>query len=88
MTHQQQTAFENIVGKEAVSPFHTMFSTQSDNCTPFVHILDIIFFFSAELEEPNIGIGGKGLNMVGEKGPKWICQLIYIFSTGDRPGEG
>ena len=38
--HQQQTAFENIVGKEeiarkkAISPFPTMFSTQSDNCTP------------------------------------------------------
>ena len=30
-----------------------MFSTQSDNCTPFVHIFDIIFLFAAELEEPN-----------------------------------
>ena len=28
-----------------------MFSTQSDNCTPFVHIFDIIFLFTAELEE-------------------------------------
>ena len=33
-----------------------MFSTQSDNCTPFVHIFDIIFLFAAELEKPKIGI--------------------------------
>ena len=38
-----------------------MFSTHSDNCTPFVHIFDIIFLFAAELEEPKIGILGKGL---------------------------
>ena len=38
-----------------------MFSTQSDNCTPFVHIFDIIFLFAAELEEPKIGIWGKWL---------------------------
>ena len=38
-----------------------MFSTQSDNCSQFVHIFDIIFSFAAELEEPKIGIWGKGL---------------------------
>ena len=27
---------ENIVGKRAISIFHTMFSTQSDNCTPLL----------------------------------------------------
>ena len=63
--HQQQTAFENIVGKEEIahneqfSPFPTMFSTQSDNCTPFVHIFDIILLSAAELEEPKIGICSK-----------------------------
>ena len=51
LTHQQQRAFENIVGKEEIArneqflPFPTMFSTQSDNCTLFVHIFDIFFFF-------------------------------------------
>ena len=30
--------------------------------SPFVHIFDIISFFAAELEEPKIGIWGKGLN--------------------------
>ena len=38
-----------------------MFSTQSDNCTPFVHIFDIVLSFAAELEEPKTGIPGKGL---------------------------
>ena len=38
-----------------------MFSTQSDNCTVFVHNFDIIFLFAAELEEPKIDIWGKGL---------------------------
>ena len=38
-----------------------MFSTQSDDCTPLIHIFDIISLFAAELEEPKIGIWGKGL---------------------------
>ena len=38
-----------------------MFSTQSDHCTQFVHIFDIIFLFAAELEEPKIGIWGERL---------------------------
>ena len=38
-----------------------MFSTQSDNCTPFVQIFDIIFLFAAELEAPQIDIWYKGL---------------------------
>ena len=37
-----------------------MFSTQSDNCIPFVHAYDIISLFAAELEQPKIGISGKG----------------------------
>ena len=36
----------------AVSPFPTVFSTQSDNCVPYVHIFDIISLFAAVLEEP------------------------------------
>ena len=60
-------SFENNVEKKEIACnkqfliFPTMFSTQSDNCTPFVHIFDIIFSFAAELEEPEIGISGKGL---------------------------
>ena len=39
LTHQQQTALENMVGKEeiarAISFFPTMLSTQSENCILF-----------------------------------------------------
>ena len=68
LTQHQQTAFENSekrrnCSKGAISPFPTMFSTQSDNCMPIVHIFDIIFLFAACLEEPKIGIGGKGLTL-------------------------
>ena len=38
-----------------------MFSTQSDNCTPFVCIFDFMFLYAVELEEPKIGIWGRGL---------------------------
>ena len=57
--HQQQTAFENIVGKEEIAcnnAFPTMLSTQSDNCIPFVHNFDIISLYSAESEESKIAI--------------------------------
>ena len=33
-----------------------MFSTQSVNCIPIVHIFDVIALFAAELEEPEIGM--------------------------------
>ena len=56
--HQQQTAFENIAGKGAISPFLTMFSTQSDNCIPLVGIFGIISLFAAVLEELKCGIPG------------------------------
>ena len=46
-----------------------MFYTHSDNCTPFVHIFDIIFLFAAELDEPEIGICGKWLTP--------LCQSIF-----------
>ena len=63
LTHQQQTTFENIVGKKQTARnehffflFPAMFSIKSDNCTLFVHIFDIIFLFADELEEPKVGI--------------------------------
>ena len=46
----------------AISSFPT-FSTQSDNCLPFVYIFSIVFLFAVELEEPKIGMGGKGLTL-------------------------
>ena len=51
------------MGKEDIAySFPTMFCTQSDNCTPFVHIFYVIFLFAAELKEPKIGIWGNRLN--------------------------
>ena len=50
--HQQQTAFENIRGREEIARkdqfllFPTMFSTQSDNCTTknaYIVLLSCIF---------------------------------------------
>ena len=66
--HQQQTAFENIVGKGGIarneqfllSPQGFLFNQIIVSI--FVHILDIISLFDAELEEPKIGISGKGLS--------------------------
>ena len=46
LTNQQQTAFENIVGKREISPFPTMFSTQADNCIPiYPYFCHQIFIF-------------------------------------------
>ena len=64
--HQQQTAFENIEGKKEIardkqiSPFPTMYSTQSNTCTPFVHIFDIIFLFAADWKSPKLAYEVKG----------------------------
>ena len=69
LTHHQQTAFENIVGKREIARdeqfllFPTMFSTQSDNCIPICPYFDIISVFAVELEEPEIGISGEGLKL-------------------------
>ena len=55
MRHQEQTAFENIMEKEEIARneqfllFPQYLSTQSANCTPFVHIFDIIFFISCRI---------------------------------------
>ena len=46
--HQQQTAFENIVGKEEIALLNQKV------VTPFVNIFDIISLFVAELEGPKI----------------------------------
>ena len=37
--------------------------------SPFVHIFDIISLFAAEMQEPKIGISGKGL----------IKNLQYVY---------
>ena len=61
LTHQQQTAFENIVGKGEISHneqfllFPQCFLLKQITVSPFVHIF-AIKLFAAELEVPKIGI--------------------------------
>ena len=60
--HQQQTAFENIFGKEEIACneqfllFSQCFLLNQKIVSAFVNIFDIISLFAAELEEPKIGI--------------------------------
>ena len=67
MTHRQHTAFENIVEKEEIACneqfllFPQCFLLNQKIVSPFVIIFDIMFLFTTELEEPKIGISGKGL---------------------------
>ena len=66
MKNQQQTAFENIVGKEEIAHeqfllFLQCFLLNQKIVSPFVNIFDIIPLFAAKLEELKIGISGKGL---------------------------
>ena len=62
LTHQQQTAFENIVGKEEIAHnelfllFQQCFLFKQKIVSPFANIFDIISLFAAELGEPKIGM--------------------------------
>ena len=62
LTHQQQIAFENIVGKEEIARheqfllFPQCFLLNQKIVSPFVNVFDIISLFVAELEEPKIGM--------------------------------
>ena len=65
--HQQQTVFENIVGKGEIARneqfllFPQCYPLNQIIVSPFIHSFDIISLFAAELEEPKIGISGKRL---------------------------
>ena len=60
--HQQETAFENIVGKEKIARneqfllFPQCFLLNKKNVFPFVNTFDIKSSFADELEEPKIGM--------------------------------
>ena len=60
--HQQQTAFENIVGKEEIARneqfllFPQCFHFNQKIVSPSVNIFDIILLFATELDEPKIGL--------------------------------
>ena len=60
--HQQETAFENIVGKDEIARneqfllFPQCFLFNQKIVSPFDNIFEIISLFAAELEEPKIGM--------------------------------
>ena len=62
LTHQQQTAFENIVGQEEIARkkhfllLPKCFLLGQVIVSPFVNIYDIISLFAAELEKPTSSI--------------------------------
>ena len=80
-THQQQTAFENFVGKGEIARweqfllFPQCFFFNQIIVSLFVHIFDVISLVAAEFEESKISISGKGLLI-----PFSQCQaLSYNF---------
>ena len=70
--HQQQTAFENNVGKGEIALnqqfllFPRCFLLNQMIVSPFFHIFDISLF-AAEMEEPKITISGKGFKHACKK---------------------
>ena len=60
--HQQQTAFENFLGKGEIARneqfllFPQCFQLNQITVSPFVFIFDIISLFAMELEVPKTGI--------------------------------
>ena len=65
--HQQETAFENIVGKGEIAHdeqfllFPQCFLLNQITVSPFFHNFDIISLFATELKESKIGMSGKEL---------------------------
>ena len=66
LTHQQQTAFENIVGKEEIAHnkqflhFLQCFLLGQKIVSPFVHIFDIISLFAVNWKSPKLQYEVKG----------------------------
>ena len=83
--HQQQTAFENIAEKEEIVRYEQFllspqcFLINQKIVSPFVNIFDTISLFAAELEEPKIGISGKGLNIAMDQSG-CFCLVTLLSS--------
>ena len=75
----QQTAFENIVGKEEIARkeqfllFPQCFLLHQKIVSPFFNVYDIIFLFAAKLDKPKIGMPSKGLNLNTTNQSAMIC---------------
>ena len=83
--HQQQIAFENIVGKgeivhnEQFLLFPQCFLLNHIIVSPFIHIFDSISLIAAEFEEPKISILGKGLKPVQVISRSILCNKEKIL---------
>ena len=70
LTYQQQTTFENNVGKEEIARnkqfllFPQCLLLNQKIVSQFVNIFNVLPFCAAELEEPKIGTWGKGLMLL------------------------
>ena len=79
--HQQQTDFENIVGKEEIACneqfllFLQCFLLNQIIEPSFVYIFDILSLSAADFEKPKIGISGKWLNSKFDEYTR-IFQLV------------
>ena len=77
---QEQTAFENIVGKgemalnEQFLLFPQSFLLYQISVSLFVHIFDIISLFAVELEKFEIGISAKGLSPLLHR-----ARRLYLY---------
>ena len=83
--HQQQTAFENIVGKEEIAHneqfllFPQCFLLNQKIVSPFVNIFDSISLFASALEEPKIGILCKGLSLCEQVVVSLLLQFLCTY---------
>ena len=90
--YRQQTAFETIVGKGEIAPneqfllFPQCFQLYQITFSPFVQIFDIISLFAFGVEEPKIGILGKGLTAINSdtttprsSGKQWFLCFQTMF---------
>ena len=91
LTHQQQIAFENTMGKGEITRneqfllFPQCFLLIQIIESPFGHIFDIISLFAADLEKRKIAISGKGLRRVAVS-EKWSLKaglsIQVVSNTG------
>ena len=90
MTHQHQTAFETIVGKEEIARneqfllFPQCFLLNQITVSTFVHIFDIVSLFAAELEEPKIAIMRQRVNDADKEG---FLTHSHTMTPFDAPGK-
>ena len=83
--HQQQTVFENLVGKGEIARneqfllFPQCFQIKQITVSRFLHIFEIITSFAVELEEPEIGISDKGSSCWKRR--RCACDKYYNVFT-------